>query len=175
MRLTHMLSIATAALVATSAAGLARSPVPAEDDTFTVYGEAGDWTIYSVAELDSCVIERADDSGNVIQMGLTKNHKHGYIGVFTLADIDIKRKQRVEIDIDGYVFEGKARGIKSKKLQGDYSGGYIEVKDPNLATAVAEGQTLIAFPKKTGAFMVDLTGTKKAMEEGRKCNLAMSS
>uniref|UniRef100_UPI00261EE224 hypothetical protein n=1 Tax=uncultured Ruegeria sp. TaxID=259304 RepID=UPI00261EE224 len=133
------------------------------------------WTVYADNDSGTCLIEKVFESGNVMQMGLTKNQKHGYLGVFTQADIDIKNREKIEIAIDDFVYEGRAKGIKSKKLADGYSGGYIVVKDANMATAVAEGQTLIAFPKKSANFVVDLTGTKKAMEEGRKCNLALAS
>ena len=162
-------------LTLSAGAAIARDPVPENSDSFEVYNEVEGWTVYADNDAGSCIIERVFESGNVMQMGLTKNHKHGYLGVFTLADIDIKNRQKIEIAIDDFVYEGRAKGIKSKKLVGDYSGGYIVVKDSNMATAIAEGQTLIAFPKKSANFIVDLTGTKKAMEEGRKCNLKLAS
>ncbi len=161
-----------AMLIASSA--MARDPVPEETDTFELFSEVEGWKIYKVLELESCLAERMEENGDVLQMGLTKNHKHGYVGVFTLADIDIKRRQKFEIDVDGFVWEGKARRIKSKELQGDYSGGYLIIKDANMVTAIAEGQTLTAFPKRKTPFVIDLTGTKMAIEEGRKCNLEMA-
>ncbi len=153
----------------------ASDPIPKSSDNFEVFGTVDDWTVYADTDSGSCLVERADAEGNAIQMGLTKDHTHAYLGVFTLADIDIKNKQKIEIVVDDVVYEGESRGIKSKKLEGGYSGGYIVFDSPVVATAIAEGQTLIAFPKKTGAFTVDLTGTKKAMEEGRKCNLSLVS
>lgn len=175
MNMLAKFALATAFTSLSATAVLASDPIAPGDDGFTEYSTVGDWTVYVDVERQSCLIEAVDSNMNVVQMGLTKNHKHGYIGVFTLADIDIKNKQKVFVDIDGVVFEGKAKGLKTKKLKGDYSGGYLVVKDGNLVTAIAEGQTMIVFPKKTAAFVVDLTGTKKAMEEGRKCNLAQVS
>ena len=173
MRLTKLTAIAAFAIMTASSA-IARDPVPEANDTFELYGEVDGWKIYKVLELESCLAEIKDEAGNVLQMGLTKNHKHGYLGVFTLSDAEIRNRERIEIDIDGYVFDGRVKKIKSRKLEGDYSGGYVVVKDNNLATAIAEGQTLIAFPKRSSAFSIDLTGTKKAIEEGRKCNLAIA-
>lgn len=174
MKIKHALTASMLSVILSAGTAIASDPIPASGDHFVIFSEVGGWTTYSDGEAGSCLIERVDENGNVVQMGLTKNHKHGYIGVFTLADIDIKNRQKIELSIDGYVFEGRAHGIKSKKLKGNYSGGYLVAKDPNMATAIAEGQTLVAFPKKTAAFTVDLTGTKNAMEEGRKCNLSMS-
>ncbi|MEM8729013.1 MAG: hypothetical protein AAGF79_03765 [Pseudomonadota bacterium] len=175
MNIKNSLMIAGAALLLSSSVALARDPVPQDTDTFELYGEVEGWKIYKVLELETCLAERVDENGNVVQMGLTKNHKHGYIGVFTQADIDIKNREKVEIDVDGFIYEDRARGIKSRELQGNYSGGYIIVKDENMVTAIAEGQTLTAFPRRTAAFAVDLTGTKAAIEEGRKCNLEMAT
>jgi hypothetical protein len=170
----HKIAMLSVAALLTATTAMARDPVPEAGDTFELYGEVDGWNVYKVLELESCLAERIDETGNVIQMGLTKNHKHGYIGVFTLADIDIKNRKKFEIDVDGYVYEGRAKGLKSRELQGDYSGGYLVIKDDNMVTAIAEGQTLTAFPKRSDPFVVDLTGTKKAIEEGRKCNLELA-
>ena len=174
MKLLKIATISIAALLVANTA-MARDPIPNASDTTELYGEVEGWKIYKVLELGSCLAERVEENGNVIQMGLTKNHKHGYIGVFTLADIDIKNRQKFEIDVDGYIYEGRARGMKSHEIKGDYSGGYLVIKDKNMVTAIAEGQTLIAWPKRTLPFVVDLTGTQKAIEEGRKCNLEIAN
>lgn len=150
---------------------LASDPLPPGDDGFIVYSEVGDWTVYVDKAREACLIERADADGNAVQMGLSKNHKHAYVGVFTLADIDVHTRQKVEIMVDGAVFEGRAHGVKSHKLVGDYKGGYVLVKDENMVTAIQQGYEMIVFPKKDFAFVVDLTGTKDAIDEARKCNL----
>jgi len=176
MKIAQTAVLSTAILMASGLSAFAKDPLPSNSDAFVEYSVVGDWTVYADQEKGTCLVERMDENGNVFQMGLTKNGKHGYIGIFTTADIDIKKKQKIEIDIDGHIFDGKGHGIKSKKIQGEqYSGGYFIVKDKNLGTAIAEGQQLIAFPKKTAAFVVDLTGTKKAIEEGRRCNLEQAN
>ncbi len=160
------LSVATMS----ATAAFAKDPIPPGDGEFTKYGDVEDWTVWVDSERSTCLIEKTFESGAVVQMGLTKNHKHGYLGVFTPADEDVRNRQRVEVAIDGQIFDDRARGIKAKKLKGNYRGGYILTDDPAFASAVAEGQTMVVFPSKNAAFQVDLTGTKKAMELGRKCN-----
>ena len=172
---TRVSGVAAAILLFSNTAVLANDPIPSSADAFTVYKEVGDWTVYADDKLGTCLIERADGLGNVMQMGLDKKHKHAYVGVFTTDDIKIKNKQKIDIVIDGQVFSGKAHGIKSKKLVGDYSGGYILFNNPETAVAIAEGQELVAFPEKTGgALIVDLTGTKNAMEAAFECNKSIS-
>ena len=170
----NQIAVLSVAAVLTATSAMARDPIPEEGDTFELHSEVDGWKVYKVMELESCLAERIDETGNVFQMGLTKNHKHGYIGVFTLADIDIKNRKKIEIDVDGHVYEGRARGIKSHNLKGDYSGGYLVIKDDNMVTAIADGQKLTAFPRRSDPFVVDLTGTKKAIEAGRECNLEIS-
>lgn len=154
----------------------ASDPIPGAEDGFSNYGNVDGWNIFSDAEREACFIERADENGNVVQMGLTKNHKHSYIGVFTQAPIDVKNKQKIEIDINGFVFEGKAHGMKSKELRGEYRGGYFVVKDDNMVNAIMQEGTLTAFPKKSDMiFMVNLAGANAAIDEARKCNAAMSN
>lgn len=153
---------------------LASGVLPSSGDAFTVYSEVENWTIYSDSTTGTCLTERADSEGNVVQMGLTKDHSYGYIGVFTTADVEIKSKQDVAIAVDGSVFAGESHGIKSKKLVGDYKGGYILADNPDFINAIENGSELVAFPEKTGAFVVDLSGTKRAIEETRKCNMEIA-
>lgn len=160
----------------TAASGaMAADPLPPGDDGFTVYGEHQGWTILVDVERGSCLIQSTDKDGNVVQMGLTKNQKHAYIGVFTKAEVDPPTRQKVEILVDGILFEGKAHGLKAHKLEGGYSGGYILVNNENMITAVQEGREMVVFPKKSFNFIIDLTGTKGAIDEARKCNLAQSA
>jgi hypothetical protein len=171
----QLVVIAGLAGLVIAGAAAAKDPIPGSGDNFVIYKDLGEWTVYTDADRESCLIERVDDAGNVMQMGLDKQHKHAYVGIFTLADIDIKNRQKVEILVDDALFEGKVHGIKSKKLKGDYSGGYVVLKDANMVTAIAEGQTMVAFPEKTGGlFVIDLTGTKNAIDEARKCNLEIA-
>jgi hypothetical protein len=176
MNLKHISFVAAAALMAFAPALDAKqdSPIPKSSDAFTVYGVVDDWTVYADADTKTCLVERSDDQGNVMQMGLTTDRNYAYVGIFTLADIDIKKEQSIAVAVDGAVFFGEAYGIKSKKLQGDYAGGYILTNNPEMVSAIAEGRELIAFPENPVAFIVDLTGTKRAIEEARKCKAEMN-
>ncbi len=147
--------------------------LPASSDNLAVYEEVGDWTVYSDATRLSCLAERSDANGNVMQMGMTKDLSAAYVGVFTLADIPIKENQPVEIAVDGTVFTGESFGIRSGKISGNYSGGYVLSNSPDFVTGIAEGRELVAFPEKTGLFVIDLTGTKRAIEEVKKCGAAL--
>ena len=167
-------AIAVTAVSATAVLAETDSPIPPSADAFTVYKEMDLWTVYADADTRTCLAERADDAGNVFQIGLTRDHQYGYIGVFTLADVKISGSQDIEVIVDGKVFLGKSYGIKSSKLRGDYAGGYALTDDPAFVDAVANGQVLVAFPEKEGLFVVDLTGTKKAIEETRACNKELS-
>jgi hypothetical protein len=165
---------ASAALAAVVAAAgttvLAGDAVPSSSDKFSIFGQVQDWTIYSDATTGSCLAERTDSFGNAIQMGLTRDREHGYVGVFTTAETDIKSGQEVVIAVDGVLFVGTSTGILSGKLKDGYSGGYVVTNNPNFVTAIAEGRELVAFPERTGSFVVNLDGTKAAIAEIRKCN-----
>ena len=51
-----------------------------------------------------------------------------------------------------------------------YSGGYVLTDDPKVFDDIANAYTMTVFPEKEYAFIVDLSGTKKALELARKCN-----
>lgn len=57
---------------------------------FSEFGEVEDWTIYADADTKTCLAERVDEVGKVMQMGVTKDYDYAYVGIVTLADIDVK-------------------------------------------------------------------------------------
>ena len=150
---------------------MAADPVPPGDDGFTKYGEAEGWNVFVDNEKKSCLIERVDEAGNVVQMGLTKDHNFGYVGVFSKGDTGVKRGEESEIflDIDGVLFSSTATGMKGNITEG-YSGGYILANNPVFIDAVAKKYVMTVFPGEQAAFTVDLKGTYKAMDMARKCN-----
>lgn len=164
------------ALAAIAIAGVAwaGSPIPQSGDSFSLFKKSGEWTVYADATSGSCLAERVDADGNVLQMGLVRDEAAAYVGVFTATKVEFKREQEIAIAVDGRIFLGEAHGMRSKDTVGGQSGGYVVTNNPDLVNAIAEGRTLVAFPEKTGAFEVDLTGTKVAIEEIRTCTAGLS-
>ena len=164
--------LAAAALALSGAAALAEGPVPESSDSLSVFSKNGQWTIYADNSRNTCLAERVDPAGNVMQMGIMPNQTEGYVGVFTAAPIEVQPKQKIEIAVDGQVFEGEARGLVSLGLSKQYKGGYVVSNNPNFVEAIANGRELVAFPDRSWAFVIDLTGTKRAIENIRKCHQA---
>ncbi|WP_170463953.1 hypothetical protein [Ruegeria arenilitoris] len=152
------------------ALGLFTSTVAAAD-TYLRYGEVEGWKVFIDQDKKSCLIEAADDSENVVQMGLTEDRGVGYVGVFTKAETDIKRgeKEAVAILLGENLYVGEATGMRGNITKG-YSGGYVLSDDPQFADDIAKQKVMVVFPEKDFGFTVDLTGTYKAMEMARKCN-----
>ena len=144
--------------------------VPASGDTLKLFKQVGDWTVYADVDRASCLIERSDDAGNAMQMGLVKDRSATYVGVFTKQDIKVEEAQDIAIAVDGQIYAGQSYGVRSGELKGNYSGGYVLSDDPGFVTAIAEGRELIAFPEKPWFFVIDLTGTKRAIDEAKKCH-----
>jgi len=138
---------------------------------FAAYGSVEGWNVFVDTEKQSCLIEKADGAGNVVQMGLTKDRGVGYLGVFTTAETDIKKgdKGAVAILIGEHMYVGEATGMRGNITKG-YSGGYVLSDDPLFVEDIAQQYEMIVFPEKEYTFVVDLTGTKKAIEMARKCN-----
>lgn len=162
MALTRNLFAAlVAATLATSAAA----------DTFEKFGEVEGWKVFADNEKKSCLIEATDDLGNVVQMGLTKDRDVAYIGVFTQAKTNLKRgeKKAVAILLGDNMYVGESTAMRGNITKG-YSGGYVLTDDPQVVTDIAQQYEMVVFPEKEYAFVVDLTGTKKAIEMARECN-----
>ncbi|WP_343211573.1 hypothetical protein QEZ52_22375 (plasmid) [Aliisedimentitalea scapharcae] len=142
-------------------------------DTFTKYGEVEGWKVFTHNEWSACLMEKSDDAGNVVQMGYTKGHDAGYVGVFTKAETDIKRnaKEAVVIQIADDFYYGDATGMRGNVTEG-YTGGYVLSNNAQFFDDVARQYTMIVFPEKEYAFTVDLTGTLKGIEMVRACQSA---
>ena len=164
--------LAAAALAMTGSAAFAQGPVPESSDALSVFSKNGEWTIYADNSRNTCLAERVDPVGNVMQMGIMPNQTEGYVGVFTPAEIEVQPKQKIEIAVDGTIFTGEARGLVSLGLSKQYKGGYVVSNSPDFVNAIANGRELVAFPNVSGSFIVDLTGTKRAIENIRKCHQA---
>jgi hypothetical protein len=167
-----------ASLSAIAVAGIASAelPIPQSGDVLSMYKKIGEWTIYADETRGSCLAERVDSENNVMQMGITQDGGFGYVGVFTTAELDVEDSQKIAIGVDGEIFVGDTHGIRSKQIKGgSHSGGYIVTNNPDLVNAIANGQILVAFPERTGAFIVDLTGTKAAIAEIRACTDGLSA
>lgn len=139
--------------------------------TFDRYGDVEGWTVFVDLEKKSCLIEKSDDAGHVVQMGLTKDRGVGYLGVFTTAETDIKKgdKEAVAILIGDNIYLGEATGMRGNITEG-YTGGYVLSDDPQFVEDIAQQYEMVVFPEKAYTFIVDLTGTKKAIEMARECN-----
>lgn len=168
----RIILLAAAALAMVSTAALAEGPVPESSDALSRFAKDGDWTIYSDNTRNTCLAERVDADSNVMQMGIMPNQTEAYVGVFTTAPIEVAPKQQIEIAVDGTIFTGEARGLISLGLSNQYRGGYVVSNNPAFVDAIANGRELVAFPNSSGAFIVDLTGTKRAIEAIKKCHAA---
>lgn len=153
---------------------LAIAATGAVAETFMKYGEVEGWKVFADTEKRSCLIEKIDDAGNVVQMGLTADRGVGYVGVFTLAETGIKKddKAAVAIAIGDNLYIGESTGMRGNITKG-YSGGYVLSDDPQFVTDIAQQYKMIVFPEKDWVFEVDLTGTKKAIEMAKECNASL--
>ncbi len=164
-------TISTIVAVVLTATAAATAAVAATD-TFEKYGEVEGWNVFVDNSKQACLIERADDAGNVVQMGLTrKDSGVAYVGVFTTAKTDIKRdaKSDVAIMLGDNLYVGQSTGMRGNITKG-YTGGYILTDNPQMVEDIAKQYAMLVFPKTKYAFVVDLTGTYKAIAMAKKCN-----
>lgn len=178
MKLRHILALSTTLALMTGGAASAMEIsdiVPASGDTLIVYKQSGDWTVYSDVDRRSCLIERSDDDGNAMQMGLTKDLSAVYVGVFTQKDAKIDAQTPIAIAVDGKVYTGESYGVRSGQLKGNYSGGYVLSDDPGFVEAIAKGKELLAFPDKPWFFVIDLTGTFRAIDDAKACQKTLAN
>ena len=152
-------------------AAFAIPALPAMAEKFVGYGAIEGWNVYVDTEKKSCMMETKDDFDNVIQMGLTDQRDVGYIGIFTKQKTDIQRgfTREVVILIGENIYFGKVTGMRGNITKG-YSGGYVLADDPQVIEDIANARTMTVFPERAYSFIVDLSGTKKAIALTQECN-----
>lgn len=160
--------------VATTAAAILFVASSAGADTFQKFGDVEGWNVFIDNEKKSCLIEKSDDAGNVVQMGLTTDRGVAYLGVFTKAKTGIKsgQKEAVLVDIDGNLYVGEATGMRGNITKG-YSGGYVLSDDPQFIDDIARKYVMTVWPEEEYTFSVNLEGTFKAIEMVRECNKSL--
>lgn len=148
--------------------------LPSAESVFTKWGEESGWTIYTDRSRNSCLIERMDESENVVQMGLSEISSIGYLGVFTKADIDLQDGvDPVAVAFDDEIFVGTARTM-TRHLPDGYKGGYIVTDDPSFVELVQRKYEMIVFPDADYAIVINLDGSLKAIEAARRCFAELS-
>ena len=162
------LCFTTVAVFAAHAA-LADDVLPSADSTFTKYGEESGWTIFVDDTKHSCLIERVDENTNVVQMGLTKDAKFGYLGIFSQTAALKDRTEPILLSLDGHEYTAEAK-MKTKNLADGYVGGYFLADNQQFVDDVMNKMEMTVYPKDDYAFKVSLEGTKAAIEAAMKCN-----
>jgi hypothetical protein len=139
-------------------------------ETYEKYGEIEGWKVFIDKEKKSCLIEAVDTAENVVQMGLTADPGVGYLGVFTKGETTIKKgdKKGVAILLGENIYLGEVTGMRGNITKG-YSGGYVLSDSPMFVKDIEQQYEMIVFPETEYSFVVDLTGTKKAIEMAREC------
>jgi len=138
---------------------------------FEKYGEVQGWNIFLDKEKMSCLIEKSDDLGHVVQMVLMDDRGIGYLGVFTKDEINLKAgdKEAVSVFLGDNLYFGEATGMRSNKTE-SLNGGYILTDSTEFVEDIAKQYTMTVFPEESYGFVMDLTGTYKALKMVRKCN-----
>lgn len=167
--------VLAAALACTAPMAQANSDVlPAPGTTFSAYGSIEGWTVFVNEDRKTCMIEKVDAAENVVQMGLTVDRGFGYLGVFTKQDTPLETgEETVAVLLGENLYVGSARTLSSG-LRDGYQGGYIISDDPQFVTDIMQQYEMIVLPETDLAFVVDLTGTMKAIEAARECNAAQN-
>lgn len=169
-RFVSVLVTATAAIMATAAAAEVTVLSPGTD-TFAQVAQEGPWTIYADGNRQSCLIEGVDIAGNVVQMGLTSDHKLGYVGVFTPVDVGLTDggDKAITIEVNGNTYSGEVKTREHGLAEG-YQGGYFLTDNPQFVEDMMAGTEMVAFANDTGnGVVIDLTGSHTAIEAASTC------
>lgn len=142
--------------------------IPTGESVFESWGEAGGFNIFVDTTRGTCMAERGDEFGYVIQMGMTEEEGVGYLGVFTSNETSIgngKEDLLISIGDNLYTAESRTRA----NLSDEYSGGYLRTNNPAFVKDIMEQKDMVVFAESDSAFTVSLDGTMAAIEAAREC------
>ncbi|MGR3803408.1 hypothetical protein [Marinibacterium profundimaris] len=174
IKLSRLAALAAPVLFATAA--FAEDPkLPAQGDTFTAFGHSGDWYVFTDVSRGSCLVEKTDASGNVVQIGLTEDNKHAYIAVYALIPEDLRgKREKLTVEVAGQTHTGRLWPWQRHKSDA-YSGGYLLADSFDLFAQSEEVTEIIAFPKEEIEVTISLDGSAEAIEMAKECIAAQSS
>lgn len=162
--LTAVITLAAAPVLAAD-----KNVLPRSSDEIAKYRNVGEWTVHENRTRGTCFISRADDSGNLVQMGLTKNTEYGYIGIFKKGADVTEEDEMVGVVINDNLYVGSARKLVHG-ASGDYKGGYIMANDKQVRLDLERASEMVVFPESPYTVTVDLTGgVRNAIYEARQC------
>jgi len=156
-------------LVAAPVLAASEDVLPINTDEIAKYREVGEWTVHENRTRGTCFISRSDASGNLVQMGLTKNTEYGYIGIFKKGVDVTEDDEMVEVFINDTLYVGSAKKLVHG-ASGDYKGGYILANDKQVRLDLERASEMVVFPESPYTVTVDLTGgVRNAIYEAREC------
>ena len=142
--------------------------MPVNSDEIADYRHVGEWMVRENRTRGTCFISRSDGSGNLVQMGLTKNAAYGYIGIFKKGADVTEHDEMVAIVLNGNLYVGNARKLVHG-ASGDYKGGYILANDKQVRLDLESASEMVVFPESPFTVTIDLDGVRNAIYEARKC------
>lgn len=140
----------------------------ASAEEYAVYGNEGPWTVFANVSSGGCFLQDRDNNGNLVQMGIrTAKDDYAFMGVWNRAAsiMEPGETRDMELSIDGDLFTFEAKANVHPVSEG-YHGAYMYLNNPDFIADVENGEELTVVG--TGV-VVDLTGTKKAIEMARAC------
>lgn len=142
--------------------------LPVTTDEIADYRSAGKWMVRENRTRNTCFISRSDASGNLVQMGLTRNAEYGYIGVFKKGIDVTEDDELVAVVLNNNLYVGTAKKLVHG-ASGDYQGGYILANDKQVRLDLESADEMVVFPESPYTIRVDLSGVRNAIYEARKC------
>lgn len=164
---------AAPAFVATPAVALdVRSVLPSAGDDIVRFRTFGAWAVMQNNTDGNCFASRADNAGNIIQMGVTKDRSFGYLGAFTSDGRLAGDGAKIVAVVNGNLYSGEAHGV-SHGLNEGRTGGFILVNNTNFVRDIEASREIVFFPDTPNTVTLNTRRARDAIYEARKCMDAM--
>ncbi|MBB95070.1 MAG: hypothetical protein CML68_10755 [Rhodobacteraceae bacterium] len=167
-------AVAAVAALAASVALAEDAKLPAEGDAVYPYGHSGAWYVFADTTGGTCMTEKVDDAGNVVQIGMTKDGEHAYLAVYALIPEDLREK-REKITITAGDMTHTGRISRWKRHNADaYSGGVLTSDTFDFAAQAETVTEIITFPNEQIEITISLEGSAEAITLTKECIAAQT-
>lgn len=142
--------------------------LPTAGDNIETFRTFGPWAVLKNHTDGNCFASRADDAGNVIQMGVTKDRKYGYLGAFTADHRLAGEGAEIIALVNGNLYTGEAQGVSANLNEGR-TGGYILVNNAHFVRDIEASKEIVFYPDSPYTVKLATKGARNAIYEARKC------
>ena len=171
-----LISSATVALVI-AAPAMASKTLYRGGEAYSLFDTESGWEVWANETTGGCFLQDRENYGNLVQMGLrTDDTDSTFIGVWNDETEILAPGEEIDVTlkVDGTSYPFVAKANMAPVSEGHH-GAYIWVDNQDFISDVYAGTQMQVNVADSVDFIVDLEGTRKALDRAADCYAMLNS